>query len=134
MVAQGVRVLSAILVTGGSGQIGGALVEELVRRGAQTRAMVRTEECANGLAARGAEAVVADFERPESLPGALDGVDRAFLMSRDDPRQPSMEGALIEAAARAGVERIVKLSASGAGPDNPVALTNHFAAGLSHHM
>jgi uncharacterized protein YbjT (DUF2867 family) len=54
-------------------------------------------------------------------------VDRVFLMSRDDPRQPSMEGALIEAAARAGVERIVKLSASGAAPDNPVALMRRHA-------
>ena len=119
--------MSATLVTGASGQIGGALVEELVRRGAQTRAMVRTEERATGLAARGVDAVVADFERPESLPEALDGVDRVFLMSRDDPRQPLMEGALIEAAARAGVERIVKLSASGAGPDNPVALMRRHA-------
>lgn len=114
--------MSAILVTGASGQVGGALVEELVRRGAQMRAMVRTEERANGLAARGVDVVVGDFERPESLPEALDGVNRVFLMSRDDPRQPMMEGALIEAAARAGVERIVKLSASGARPDNPVAL------------
>ena len=119
--------MSATLVTGASGQIGGALVEELVRRGAQTRAMVRTEERATGLAARGVDAVVADFERPESLPEALDGVDRVFLMSRDGPKQPMMEGALIEAATRAGVERIVKLSASGAGPDNPVALMRRHA-------
>ena len=124
---EGVRVLSATLVTGASGQIGGALVEELVRRGAQTRAMVRTEERATGLAARGVDAVVADFERPESLPEALDGVDRVFLMSRDGPKQPMMEGALIEAATRAGVERIVKLSASGAWPDNPVALMRRHA-------
>jgi uncharacterized protein YbjT (DUF2867 family) len=127
VVEEGVRVLSATLVTGASGQIGGALVEELVRRGAQTRAMVRTEERATGLAARGVDAVVADFERPESLPEALDGVDRVFLMSRDGPKQPMMEGALIEAATRAGVERIVKLSASGAGPDNPVALMRRHA-------
>ena len=119
--------MSATLVTGASGQIGGALVEELVRRAAQTRAMVRTEERATGLAARGVDAVVADFERPESLPEALDGVDRVFLMSRDGPKQPMMEGALIEAATRAGVERIVKLSASGAGPDNPVALMRRHA-------
>jgi uncharacterized protein YbjT (DUF2867 family) len=84
--------------------------------------MVRTQERAARLAARGVEAVVADFERPESLPRALDGVDRVFLMSRDDPNQPMMEAALIEVATREGVERIVKLSASGARPDNPVAL------------
>jgi uncharacterized protein YbjT (DUF2867 family) len=121
--------LSAILVTGVSGQVGGALVEELVRRGARLRAMVRTEEQATDLAARGADAVVGDFERPETLPRALDGVDRTFLMARDDPNQPPMEAAFIEAATRAGVERIVKLSASGARPDNPVALMRWHAQG-----
>jgi uncharacterized protein YbjT (DUF2867 family) len=114
--------LSAVLVTGATGQVGGALVEELVRRGTKTRAMVRTEEQATGLAARGVEAVVADLERPETLPGVLDSVDRAFLMSRDDPRQPEMEGGFVEAAARAGLGRIVKLSAHGARPDSSVAL------------
>lgn len=114
--------MSAILITGATGQVGGALVEELVSRGAQMRAMVRTEEHANALAARGVDAVVADFERSESLPGALDGVNRVFLMSRDNPRQPMMEGALIEASVQAGVERIVKLSANGAALDSPVAL------------
>ena len=119
--------MSAILVTGATGQVGRALLEELARRGAQTRAMVRTEEQAAGLSARGAEAVIADLERPVSLAGALDGVDRAFLMSRDDPRQPEMEGAFAEAAARAGVGRIVKLSASGAAPESPVALMRRHA-------
>lgn len=114
--------MSAILVTGATGQVGSALVEELVRRGALPRAMVRTEERAEEFAARGVDAVVGDFERPESLPGALDGVKCVFLMSRDDPKQPEMEGELIEAAVRSGVGRIVKLSANGAALDCPVAL------------
>ena len=84
--------------------------------------MVRSEEQAAEFPARGVEAVVADLERPETLPAALDDVDRAFLMSRDAPNQPEMEAAFVEAAVRAGVERIVKLSAVGASPDNPVAL------------
>ena len=62
--------MSATLVTGATGQVGGALVEELLRRGARPRAMVRTQEQATGLAARGVCAVVADLERPETLPGA----------------------------------------------------------------
>ena len=119
--------MSAILVTGATGQVGGALVEELLRRGARVRAMARSEERADSFAARGAEGVVADLERPESLPGALGDVGRAFLMSRDDPRQPEMEGAFVEAAARAGVERIVKLSAQGASPESPVALMRRHA-------
>ena len=119
--------MSAVLVTGATGQVGGALVEELVRRGERVRAMVRTEEQAAGLASRGVEAVVADLERPETLTGALEGADRAFLMSRDDPRQPEMEAAFVGAADRAGVGRIVKLSASGAAPDSPVALMRRHA-------
>ena len=93
--ARGVRLVSAVLVTGATGQVGGALVDELIRRSAQPHAMVRTEERTDTIADRGVDVVVADLERPESLPGALDGVDRAFLMSRGDPRQPEMEGALI---------------------------------------
>ncbi|MDP8900740.1 MAG: hypothetical protein M3N33_06240 [Actinomycetota bacterium] len=54
--------MSVILVTGAGGQIGGS------RRG--TRLPWRREERVNGLAARGVDAVVGDFERPGSLPGA----------------------------------------------------------------
>ena len=114
--------MSSVLVTGATGQVGGAVLEELVRRGVQARAMVRTEDGSDALAARGVESVIGDLERPETLPGALSGAGRVFLMSRDDPNQPEMEGALIEAAGRAGVGRIVKLSASGAAPGSPVAL------------
>jgi len=89
--------------------------------------MVRTEEQVTTLAARDVEAVVADLESPESLPVALYGMSRVFLMSRDDPAQPEMEGALIDSAVRSGVERIVKLSASGAASDNPVALMRRHA-------
>ena len=121
--------MSAVLVTGATGQVGGALLEDLLRRGAHPRAMVRTEEQAAEFAAHGVDAVVGDLERPESLPNALDGVDRVFLMSRDDPNQPEMEAAFVGAAARAGVERIVKLSANGARPDSHVALMRWHAEG-----
>lgn len=119
--------MSAVLVTGATGQVGGALVEELLRRGVKPRAAARSEERAAGLATRGVEAVVADLERPATLPGALEGVGRAFLVSRDDPRQPGMEEAFLGAAARAGVGRIVKLSASGASPDSPVSIMRRHA-------
>lgn len=80
-----------------------------------------------GAAGRVGGAVVGDFERPTSLSKALEGVGRVFLASRDDPRQPEMEGAFVEAAARSGVEGIVKLSANGARPGSPVALMRHQA-------
>jgi uncharacterized protein YbjT (DUF2867 family) len=119
--------VSTVLVTGATGQVGSAVLEELVRRSVQARAMVRTEDRSAGLAARDVEAVVGDLERPETLPGALSGAGRVFLMSRDAPNQPEMEGALIEAAGRAGIGRIVKLSASGAAPNSSVALMRRHA-------
>jgi uncharacterized protein YbjT (DUF2867 family) len=119
--------VSTVLVTGATGQVGGTVLEELLRRGVRTRAMVRTHDHSGAFAARGVEVILGDLERPETLPEVLDGVGRVFLMSRDDPRQPEMEGAFMEAAVLAGVERIVKLSASGAAPDSPVALMRRHA-------
>ena len=124
--------MSPVFVTGATGQVGGAVLVELVRRGVRARAMVRTDARSDALAARGVDLIIGDLERPETLPKALEGVGCVFLMSRDDPRQPEMEGALIEAAARVGVERIVKLSASGAAPDSPVALMRRHAQAERH--
>jgi nucleoside-diphosphate-sugar epimerase len=52
---------------------------------------------------------------------ALIGVERAFLLSADDPRQVELQGNLVEAAQQAGVRHIVKLSAYTAAPDSPVS-------------
>ena len=103
--------LSTTLVTGATGQVGGALVEELGRGG--VRGVTRSKEGAARRSSRAVEGVVA--------------VERAFLVSRDDPRQPEMEAAFVKAAARAGVRRVVKLSACRASPDSPVALMRRHA-------
>jgi uncharacterized protein YbjT (DUF2867 family) len=74
----------------------------------------------------GVEATVGDLGSPETLDAALDAVEQAFLLTPADPRQPEWEKNFVEAAERAGVRHVVKLSALGVDPNSPVRfLRNH---------
>src|SRR5215471_9791962 len=70
-----------ILVTGATGNTGGAVVSELLQRGVPVRAMVRTRDARSAaLRARGAEVVVADIFDPDQLFAAMRGVQRAYYV------------------------------------------------------
>jgi len=60
------------------------------------------------------ELAVGDFADPHALRRALVGVERVFLTAADGPQKVANEIAVIDAAAEAGVQLIVKLSAIGA--------------------
>jgi uncharacterized protein YbjT (DUF2867 family) len=51
---------------------------------------------------------------------ALDGVERVFLCTSNGPEQASNETSLVDAAAAAGIRRLVKISADGARIGSPV--------------
>jgi NAD(P)H dehydrogenase (quinone) len=82
-----------ILVTGSTGNTGGAVVSELVQRGIPVRAMVRSRDARSAaLQARGAEVVVADIFDPDQLAAAMRGVQRAYYVPPYHPygsRAPS---------------------------------------------
>ena len=65
--------------------------------------------------------MVGDFADPASVRAAVDGVDAVFLACGNVPDQVEYECTVIDAAAAAGVRRIVKLSARGAAVGAPVA-------------
>ena len=92
-----------LLVMGATGNVGGELVRQLLKAGADVRAAVRDREHA-GLPA-GVELVVADFDRPATVAAAARGARRAFVLGgrRDMP-------GLFAALAAAGVEHVVLLS------------------------
>jgi uncharacterized protein YbjT (DUF2867 family) len=92
------------LVTGSTGNVGSEVVRALVEAGEHVRALVRSPDRAAALPT-GAEAVVGDLNRAETLP--LDGVTGAFLLSgyRDMP-------VTLAAMRRAGVQRVALLSSS----------------------
>jgi uncharacterized protein YbjT (DUF2867 family) len=57
------------------------------------------------------------MRRAETLGAALDGVDRALLISSADPHMVETQCTFIDAARRAGVRHIVKFSGRSARPD-----------------
>jgi uncharacterized protein YbjT (DUF2867 family) len=100
-----------ILVTGATGLNGSDLVRRLSARGVSVRALVRSAikaECLSRLPK--VEVVEGDMARPETLTGPLRGVDRAMLISSSDPAMLEVQSSFIDAAKRAGVAHVVKLS------------------------
>lgn len=114
-----------ILVTGATGSVGRELLTKLAERGAAVRAMTRRP--AEIHVPPGVEAVYGDAEDPESLADAFRGAGAAYLMSAQpvgtEPH-PTHALALVDAARRAGVERVALLSTymSGEGGTDPLTV------------
>lgn len=111
-----------ILVSGATGQIGSELVKQLDYDGVPVRALVRDPARAAELAGPGVEIVQGDFNRPETLARALEGVERAFLLVAVDPRMVQLNQNFLDAAKKAGVKHVVRLSAQGSAVDSPLVL------------
>ncbi|MEU8741238.1 NAD(P)H-binding protein [Streptomyces halstedii] len=93
-----------MLVTGATGNIGRALVEELHALGAgPLRGLTR--DTAKAVFPEGVEAVEGDLARAASLKSALEGVRSLFLVSR-----VGADADILDAAGRAGVDHVVLVS------------------------
>jgi uncharacterized protein YbjT (DUF2867 family)/ribosomal protein S18 acetylase RimI-like enzyme len=72
-----------VLVVGATGSIGSLAVEEAIRAGHAVRALVRSPGKARRLPP-GAQAVIGDLTRPETLSGAVEGVDAVVFTHGSD--------------------------------------------------
>jgi uncharacterized protein YbjT (DUF2867 family) len=108
-----------VLITGATGRVSGALLDALEGSDLEPRALVRDASKVAEVQARGVSAVVGDLDDPESLPSAFEGVDDLWLLTAMGPRSPENNMNAVWAARRAGVERIVRMSAVGAAHDAP---------------
>src|SRR5262249_37770523 len=111
-----------ILVTGATGTNGRVAVQLLLRAGTAVRAMVQNTAKAADLAQAGAQVVAADFDIPEMLRAALEGVERCLLLSAVDQRLVEREARFVEAAKKAGGRHLGKFSAIGGDPGASVLL------------
>lgn len=109
------------LVTGASGHVGAALVDQLAAAGHRVRAMTRRP---HALAVPdGVEVVAGDADDPASLDAAFAGVDRAFLLSAENVTTsagPTHVPALVDAAVRSGTTRhlvLLSVHSGGEGTD-----------------
>jgi dihydroflavonol-4-reductase len=137
-----------VLVTGGTGFLGNALVERLVADGHAVRALARSDEGAERLAELGAQPVRGDVLKPDTLAPALDGCELAFHVAGENAfclRDPSplyhvnVDGScnVLRAAAAAGVKRLVYTSSAATLGERQGTVgdetTEHRGSFLSHY-
>jgi uncharacterized protein YbjT (DUF2867 family) len=110
----------SVLVTGATGQQGGAVARALLKKGHKVRALTRKPDSAGALALKqlGAELAVGSFDDRDALVRAMTGVDAVFIMST--PFEAGMDTetrqgiAAVDAAKAAGVKHVVYTSVSDA--------------------
>jgi uncharacterized protein YbjT (DUF2867 family) len=101
-----------VLVTGATGTIGRDVARQLSGKGVSVRAGVRDQAKARKELADIALTPF-DLENEKTFSGALEGVEKVFLLPPLLPNQLEVMNVFIDAAKRAGVRHIVKLSAIG---------------------
>jgi uncharacterized protein YbjT (DUF2867 family) len=114
-----------VLVTGATGNTGWPLVELLVQRGARVRVLLRRE--ADGAKFQGTTVALADFDDERAIAAALEGVDRAYLVTPSSERAEAQQLRFAELAAAARVRHLVKLSQYAAAEDSPVRFLRYHA-------
>jgi len=122
-----------ILLTGVTGQTGGAAAKELINKGVPFRALVRDESKAAELKASGVELMVGDLGDQGSVREALQGIEKATLILPNSEDQQAMEMQFVDLAAEAGVKQVVKMSSFEAREDatSPIPVA-HYA--VEQHM
>jgi dihydroflavonol-4-reductase len=114
-----------VLVTGGSGFVGGALVDALVAAGRPVRALARSADAAQALRDRGAEPATGDVLDADSLIRAMEncpvvyhaaGVNTFCLADPRPMQRVNVDGSanVIAAAAAAGASKIIYTSSAAA--------------------
>jgi len=121
---------TVVLLTGGSGYVGGRLIPLLEKQPVKLRCLARTPEKMRSLVRPGTEIVQGDVLDPASLYRALQGVQTAYYLvhlmsgSKDFEREDREAASNFAGAAKkAGVRRIIYLG--GLGDDNTPDLSPH---------
>ena len=93
-----------ILVTGGTGKVGAQVVEELQKRKADIRLLVRKE---GATTPKGVEVAIGDLLDPVSVEKALRGVDKLYLLNAVVPDELTQGLIAYDLAKRLKVKHIV---------------------------
>ncbi|WCG83150.1 SDR family oxidoreductase [Pectobacterium sp. A5351] len=102
-----------IAVTGASGQLGRLVIKQLLEKvpANDIVALVRDVNKVADLSVKGVQVKVADYNQPEALASALQGVDKVLLISSSEVGQRAAQHRnVIEAAVKAGVKLVAYTS------------------------
>jgi uncharacterized protein YbjT (DUF2867 family) len=108
-----------IVVTGATGTIGRRVVEGLVANGASVTGLTHSADKTGAIEALGAKAAVGSFEDAASLERAFAGADTLVLITAAGATAAEQTLTAIDAAKRAKVRKIVRISALKAAVDGP---------------
>jgi uncharacterized protein YbjT (DUF2867 family) len=103
-----------ILITGASGSVGKAVLQEASRKESKVRGMYRSKEDA-AKAPSGCESVLADFSDKQSLRNAMNGVTSVYVVCSPIPQLVGLESNVLDVCKESGVKHVVLNSALGAG-------------------
>src|ERR1041385_7710725 len=107
-----------ILMTGATGNVAAAILPHLANKGVTVRALVRDPNSAKAKQL-GVELAQGDLDEHRDLPAAFKGADTVMIIHPPGGRAPLQSSNALFAARQAGVARVVRLSAIGAGYDAP---------------
>jgi uncharacterized protein YbjT (DUF2867 family) len=119
-----------ILVLGATGTTGGEVARQLIAKGEKPRLLVRNPQKAREFEGK-AEIVKGDMDSKESVVSALKGIEKLYLVSAG-PNGIDLEINTIDAAKKAGVRHVVKLSVIGA--DAPALTFSKWHARAEKHL
>ena len=118
-----------VTIMGATGHLGGLVVGALLARGQSASEIIavgRDESRLVALGALGVSARRADYDAPESVDDAVAGADTVLLISATDVgRRFAQHRAVIDAAQRAGVTRLVYTSVVNAGTATTILAAEH---------
>lgn len=124
-----------ILVTGATGKLGSKVVEKLLQTipADQLAVSVRNPEKAEGLKQRGVDVRHGDFDKPETLASAFQGIDRLLIISADGDNETRIRqhGQAVAAAQQAGVSFIAYTSIADAQQSKNMLAETHKATELA---
>jgi NAD(P)-dependent dehydrogenase (short-subunit alcohol dehydrogenase family) len=103
------------VIAGGTGTVGSKVTRQLLAQGQQVRVLTRDAGRAAERLGRpdGLELFQIDFSDPSQLAGGFQAGDRVYVGLGGSMTQVQDENALIDAAAKAGAEYLVRLSCNG---------------------
>ncbi len=101
-----------ILITGASGNVGREVLKQIAATGVKVRAAFQSAGKA-AIAPSGVDIVTMDYNQPETLQKALQGVERVFLVGPPTPNLPALERKAVDEIKRSEARYVVKLSAMG---------------------
>jgi uncharacterized protein YbjT (DUF2867 family) len=108
-----------ILVTGSTGNVGSQVVKQLSSFNGNVRAAIQSKNKANEIKNARAQLVEMNFNKPETISMALEGVEKLFLLTPFVPNMVDISMNLVNEAKKANVKHIVKQSAFGSDMEPP---------------